>query len=451
MTRTKRTSPSGDQPNDLERMSFRIRNVKELRLNPSNERKHSRSQIKQIGQSILNFGFNVPVLIDRDDNVICGHGRLLACEVIGREQVPTICIDDLTPTQVRGFAIAENRSGDTSSFDERLLAISLKELAVIDLDFDIEAVGFSMAEIDIKIEGLEADTTEAADPDDALPAPGPAVSRTGDVWLLGKHRIICGDALDATAYAKLLRGERVDGGFSDPPYGSSVAFYFGKGKYREFVSCSGELDEAGLATFFDQAFSLAADHFADGAIGFSCTDWRHLPEMLAASGKAFDELLNIVVWAKNNAGMGSLYRSEHELILVLKKGRGRHRNNVQLGKHGRNRTNVWKYPGANTFMRSSEEADLLAEHATPKPVKMIADALLDVTARGDRVLDNFLGTGSTLMACERIGRRCRGIERDPQYVDLTVRRWQRMTGEAAILESTSKSFDEVASTLECVQ
>lgn len=425
-----------------------IRKRSDLKLNPANARLHSRPQLKQIARSIQAFGFNVPVLIDRENMVICGHGRLEACALIGLDDIPTMMLDNLTPEQVAGFAIAENRSGDTSKFDERQLALNLKLLAGIDLQFDLEAVGFSVTEIDLKIEGLGDLEPAGSEPAEDVVPPGPAVSRQGDLWLLGPHRILCGDALDASSYDRLLRGEQVACAFCDPPYGSSIAFYLNAPGHREFVSCSGELKGEALVAFFDEACRLAALHSADGAIQFWCCDWRHLGELLPVALGRFDELLNLAVWTKNNGGMGSLYRSAHELVLVLKKGKARHRNNVQLGKTGRNRTNVWAYAGANSFLRSAEDADLLSEHPTPKPVKLVADALLDVTARRDLVLDSFLGSGSSLMACERTGRRCRGIELDPLYVDLCIRRWQRMTGERAILEETGAAFDDASLTAE---
>ena len=419
-----------------------------------NAREHSRSQIKQIARSIEAFGFNVPILVDANHRVVAGHGRLSALQFLGRTEAPIIRLDHLTSAQARAFSIADNRASDTSSFNERQLAINLKMLAEISLDFDIEAVGFTMGEIDMKIEGLDNLGPEGPDPNDEPPPAGPSICKPGDLWRLGEHLIVCASSLDSSAYARLLDGDRVSAVFADPPYNVPIDGHVsgkGKRKHRDFASAVGEMDGPEFTTFLTTACRLAAEHSCDGAVQFWCMDWRHIRHLLAAGGAAFDELLNICVWVKNNGGMGSLYRSSHELVAVFRKGAVSHRNNVQLGRFGRNRTNVWSYPGANSFLRTAEDADLLALHPTPKPVAMVADALLDVTARRDLVLDSFLGSGASLLGCERIGRRCRGIELDPLYVDLCIRRWQRLTGDDAILASTGESFNALVARPEAIQ
>jgi DNA modification methylase len=271
------------------------------------------------------------------------------------------------------------------------------------------------------------------------------VSRRGDLWLLGDHRVYCGSALDEAAYAGLMHDEQAAMVFTDPPYNVSVdgnVSGLGTIKHREFVMASGEMSEAEFTAFLSRARWFLVRYSVGGSLHFICMDWRHLGEILAAGRQAYGELKNVCVWAKDSAGMGSLYRSQHELIFVFKHGRGRHRNNVQLGQYGRNRSNVWHYPGVNSFARNGEEGNLLALHPTVKPVALVADAIMDCTARGKVVLDAFLGSGTTVIAAERVGRRCYGLELDPLYVDTIVRRWQTFTGESACHASSGRLFNQ---------
>jgi DNA modification methylase len=249
----------------------------------------------------------------------------------------------------------------------------------------------------------------------------------------------------------LLADERAAMIFTDPPYNVPIAGNvsgLGATRHREFVMASGELDAAQFTAFLKRACALLARHSADGWLHFICMDWRHMAEVLAAGREVYTELKNLCVWAKDNGGMGSLYRGQHELVFVFKSGRGAHRNNVQLGQYGRNRGNVWRYPGANSFARTSDEGNLLALHPTVKPVALVADAILDCTARGDLVLDAFLGSGTTVLAAERVGRRGYGLELDPLYVDTIIRRWQTFTGDQARHAATGQTFDEQATARE---
>ena len=403
-----------------------------LTLDPKNARLHKPAQVKQIARSITAFAFNAPILVDADHKILAGHGRFMACRQLGWSEVPVIRLEHLTPEQARAFAIADNRLTETSSWDEGMLAEHFKVLGDLDLDFDLEATGFTIGEIDLKIAGL--DDAADDDADEAPIPPGPPIARYGDLWLLGRHRLLCGDSLDAASYAKLLGDERAAMVFTDPPYNVPIDGHVsGKGKirHREFAMAAGEMSAAEFVAFLTKSCTLMAEASSDGALHYICMDWGHLFELLTAGRAAYDALLNICVWSKPNGGMGGLYRSAHEMVAVFKHGRAGHRNNVQLGRFGRNRTNVWSYAGAGGFAQS-EDKDLTSLHPTPKPVAMVADAILDVTARRDIVLDPFLGSGATLIAAERIGRLCRGIEMDPLYVDLTIRRWQRLTGEQAI-------------------
>ena len=424
------------------------RRLDELKPDPANPRRHSRRQIRAIANSIKAFGFNVPILIDRDGNIIAGHGRWLACRLLGWTEVPTLCLDHLSPTQARAFLIADNRLAEIAGWDDRLLAQQLKELSLLVLDFNIEDTGFEVGEIDLRIASLDNPLEGSDDPADVLPgaAVGPPVSKIGDLWRLGRHRLLCGSALDSAAFAMLMVEGRAVMAFTDPPYNIAIDRATGRGSihHRPFPMASGEMDAAEFTAFLAKAFANLAAFSVDGSIHFICMDWRHLEELLAASRNAYSGLLNLCVWAKTNGGMGAFYHSQHELVFVFKHGRGGHRNNVQLGRFGRNRSNVWHYPGANTFARGGEEGNLLALHPTVKPLAMVADAILDCTARGDIVVDAFLGSGTTIIAAERTGRRCYGLELDPLYVDTIIRRWQALTGDMARHAESGRSFDDFA-------
>src|SRR5436305_1946353 len=426
-----------------------LRPAEELKPNPANARVHSKKQIRQIANSIEAFGFNVPVLVDAELNVICGHGRLLACRELGWTEVPTLCLDHLTPAQVRAFMIADNRLTEISSWDDRLLAEQLKDLSLHGLDFNIEVIGFEMGEIDLRIASLEDVPDQDDDPADALPEPptGSPVSKIGDLWLLGRHRVLCGSALDAAAFTALLSDERAAMVFTDPPYNVPIdghASGLGAVHHRPFPMASGEMDSAEFTAFLAKAFHNLAASSVEGSLHYIFMDWRHAEELLAAGRDVYGELKNLCVWVKHNAGMGSLYRSQHELVFVFKHGRNAHRNNVELGQFGRNRSNIWSYPRANSFGRCGEEGNLSALHPTVKPVALIADAILDCSARGDIVLDAFLGSGTTVIAAERTGRRCFGLELDRVHVDTVVRRWQALTGGSARHAASGRSFDDLA-------
>jgi DNA modification methylase len=428
------------------RLTIVYRSLDELKPDPKNPRSHSRRQTRQIANSIDTFGFNVPVLVDGDLNVVAGHGRIQACRQLGWTKVPTISLAHLTPAQAKAFLIADNRLTENSEWNDRLLAEQFKELSLLNLDFELDVTGFELAEIDLRIESLnEADAAEDDQLDQVPAASGPAVAQPGDLWRLGRHHLFCGSALEAASYVSLLDGNKAALVFTDPPYNVPVQGHVsGKGsvQHREFAMASGEMSEIEFTDFLRRACTQLAAHSVPGAIHYICMDWRHVDEVLTAGKAVYADLLNICVWVKHNGGMGSLYRSQHELVLVFKNGAGGHCNNVQLGKFGRNRTNVWNYRGANDFGRATEEGNLLAMHPTVKPVALVADAILDCSHRGDLVLDAFLGSGSALIACERTGRRCCGIEVDPLYVDTAIRRWQKYTGATAVNAVTGQTFVE---------
>jgi len=396
-----------------------------LRPWPGNARTHSRKQVRQIADSVRRFGFTSPVLIDGANMILAGHGRVAAARLLDMDEVPCVRIDTMSPEDKRAYVIADNKIALNAGWDEELLAQELQALLAIDLDFDIGLTGFSIPEIDSLIEGLSPE--EPGDPeDDVLPADsGPSLCRPGDIWQLGPHRLICGNALDRETVAALMNGEAAGMVFTDPPYNVPIDGHvggLGRVKHREFAMASGEMTAAEFTTFLASAFQNLADFSADGSIHFICMDWRHMAEILGAGQGIYAELKNLIVWVKDNGGMGTFYRSRHELIFAFKKGSAPHINSFELGQHGRYRTNVWQYKGVNTLRTG--RMDELALHPTVKPVQLIADAIKDVSRRGAIVLDLFGGSGSTLIAAHKTGRRAYIAELDPIYCDRIIRRWQ---------------------------
>ncbi len=408
---------------------------------PSNPRIHARAQICAIARGIKTFDFNAPILIDKRSQIVAGHGRYEAAKMLGLAEVPVVRLEHLTETQAHAYMLADNKLADRSSWDDQKVAIVLKELSDIALDFEIEATGFEAPEIDLRIQSLEP-PNEVDDADEFEVPSGLPVSELGDLWVLDGHRLVCGNALDPQAYDKLFGDEKAAAAFTDPPYNVRIKGHVGgKGRraHREFPMASGEMTGGAFSRFLAEAFGLMASYAREDATIFACMDWRHLGEILSAIQSLDFELINLCVWVKTNGGMGSLYRSRHELVFVCGKRGERRLNNVQLGQYGRNRTNVWNYPGMNSFARRGRTRGL-DFHPTCKPILMVADAILDVTRRGDIVLDPFCGSGTTILAAERLGRRGYGIELDPLYVDLAISRWQKMTKRKAI-HSSGKTFD----------
>jgi DNA modification methylase len=424
-------------------LTISMRDIESLKPNPNNARTHSKHQIRQIADSIEAFGITNPVLTDKNGMIIAGHGRLEGCKELGITEVPTICLEDLTPDEVRAYALADNQIGLNAKWDDDIVAIELDYLLKINADFDVTITGFSVPEIDIRIGSVtQEDGDDAIEPTDL----GPAVCRLGDVFCLGQHRVLCGDALREQSYEQLLGSHRAHMVFTDNPYNVKIdghASGNGAIKHRDFPMACGEMSRSQFTDFLSGTMDLLTRYSRNGSVHFLCMDWRHIGELLDAGGRHYGSLLNMCVWNKGQGGMGSFYRSQHELVFVFKNGTAPHRNNIQLGRHGRNRTNVWHYPGANSFSRNNEEGNLLALHPTVKPTALVADAILDCSARNEIVLDCFLGSGTTLLAAERVGRVCHGIELDPRYVDVAVRRWQRQTGQQAVHAVTGVLFDDL--------
>ncbi|WP_320177847.1 DNA methyltransferase [Roseovarius pacificus] len=389
-----------------------------------NARTHSRKQVRQIADSIETFGFTNPVLIDEGRVILAGHGRVEAAKLLGWREVPCLRLDHMSADEKRAYVLADNKLALNAGWDEDLLAAELGALMSSDLEFDVSITGFSIPEIDGVLESVAPE--EPGDPeDDVLPGDVASRTRPGDIWQLGAHRLICGDALDPTVIGDLMAGQEARMVFSDPPYNVPIDGHVGnsgKIQHREFAMASGEMSRDEFTGFLQTALRNLADHSVDGSIHFLCMDWRHMEEMMAAGQAVYEDLKNLIVWAKDNGGMGTFYRSRHELIFAFKKGTAPHTNTFELGQHGRYRTNVWEYRGANS--RHAGRMEELALHPTVKPVQMVADAIRDVSGRGEIVLDIFGGSGSTLIAAEKTGRRGYLCELDPVYCDRILARWE---------------------------
>jgi DNA modification methylase len=410
-----------------------------------NARSHSRKQIRQIAGSIRRFGFANPILVDDENRIVAGHGRVAAARLLGLDQVPVVRLGSLSSEERRAYALADNKLALNAGWDQQLLALEFQEL--IDAGFEIEQTGFSLAEVDFSLDFARQSAPEPIDPAaDRIPASAQqAVSRSGDLWRLGRHLLFCGDARKTEDYDVLVPTGAAGLVFTDPPYNVPVDGHvcgLGRIRHREFAMGVGEMAEEQFIAFLASALQNMATRCRDGAILFVCMDWRHMSEICAAGRRSQLELKNLCVWNKTNGGMGSFYRSKHELIFVFKHGRAEHVNSFGLGESGRYRTNVWDYPGISSLgpNRSTE----LAMHPTVKPVALIADAIRDCSRRGDLVLDPFAGSGSTLIAAEMTGRSARLIEYDQFYCDTIIRRFEAFVGKAAVLAAGGATFEEVS-------
>lgn len=410
--------------------NLQIQTIKlsDIRAYKNNSKLHNRSQVAKIRESIREFGFINPVLLDENLEIIAGHGRVAAAQEAGIIEAPAIILSHLTDAQKRAYRIADNKLTELGKWSVELLNLEFSELSNLDLDFNLEITGFETAEIDLILDGDGASDPKA----DVVPALTDEDRRChrGDIWQLGRHTIICGDALMAESYAAIMGDERAQMVLTDAPYNVKVKNIgsMGKIKHDEFAMASGEMTPAEFTEFLTTFMRHAKEYSVDGALHYLFMDWKHVGEISTAGATVYDDFKNICVWNKTNGGMGSLYRSKHELCFVYKSGTAPHINNIELGAHGRYRTNVWDYAGANAFGAGKDNLKL---HPTVKPVAMLRDAILDVTRRGDIVLDCFLGSGSTLIACEQTGRICRGIELEEKYCDVTIKRFETLTGTKA--------------------
>jgi len=414
-------------------LAVTYRPVDSLAPSRTNARTHPKRQVAQIVASIKAFGFTNPILIDPDDEVIAGHGRLLAARAMDMAEVPTIVIEGLSEAQKPALRLADNKITLNAGWDTDLLKLELAELGALDVDIDLSLTGFSTGEIDPLL-------TATTDPDDEVIPPVRETVRTrpGDIWTLGDHRVGCGDGRDHAFLQKVIgKGKRIDAAFLDSPYNVPIDGHANAtSRHREFAMASGEMTDEEFLIFLEESLGACAKVSREGAVHFVCMDWRHMDEVSAVGKAVYGSLLNLCVWNKSNAGVGSLYRSKHELVFRV--GTAPHFNAVELGRHVRNRTNVWDYASVNSFAGSRRE-DLVL-HPTVKPTALVADAIQDVTHRGEPVLDTFLGSGSTLIAAERTGRRFRGLDIDPVYVDLAIERWSVMTAATPQLDRSASEW-----------
>ena len=398
-------------------------------------RNHPAAQIKKIARSLEQFGWVSPILVDGHNEIIAGIARIAAARKLGLTHAPAIRIDHLSPAEIRAYRVADNRLAEEADWDRDALRLEITEL--LELEIDIELTGFEVGEIDILIDDGSGEALDEDVPD----PPDDPISRRGDLWIIGEHRLVCGDALEVNIYEALLNGRLADAVFTDAPYNVAIdrnVCGLGKVKHTEFVQASGELSGEEFSNFLKTAHTRLAENTRPGGVLFSCMDWRSISPLIEAAQSAGLQLLNLAVWDKGKGGMGSLYRSQHELVAVLKKPGASHRNNIELGKHGRDRTNVWNYAGCSTA--SKERDALLAMHPTVKPVALVSDAIKDVTARGETVLDCFGGSGTTMVAAQQTGRIACLVELDPAYVDVIITRMQAAFGIEAIHAETGETF-----------
>lgn len=403
--------------------------IADLKPYPKNARTHSPKQIRQIAKSIKEFGFTNPVLIDKDNCILAGHGRVEAAKLAGLTEVPAVVISHLTPAQKKAYILADNRLAELSGWDKNILKVELEELQSIeDGDFDLTLTGFDTPEIDVLLAPPDAPAPENAN---FLEKAIPAQVKSGDLWLLGKHKLLCADSTQPAAFRRLLGEEKANLIVTDPPYNVKISGHVRSGeKYREFAMASGEMSQNEFSQFLKGVFTLLAEYSIPGSLHYAFMDWRHMGEILSAGMSAYTALKNVCVWNKLSGGMGSLYRSQHELVFVFKNGDAPHTNNIELGVHGRYRTNVWDYPGI--FIKNKVNKANINLHPTVKPVGLLADILLDASPRKGIVLDPFGGSGSTLLAAERTGRQARIIEIDPHYCDVIIHRWEQQTSKKAV-------------------
>lgn len=411
-----------------------------------NARAHSDEQLAIIGQSFQAFGWMNPVLVDEHDAIIAGHGRVEAARRCGFKEVPVLRVAGLTPEQIRAYRLADNRIAEIAGWNSEILALELQGLMNIDIGCSIETLGWKPPEIEILLNTqVHSENSEDGSADELPPASDIAVSKVGDLWRCGDHLLLCGSAIDAAAWVRLMEDKKAQLVCQDPPWNIAVKSIgnSGRTKHREFVMASGEMSVAEFRQFLRDELRCNAEHAVPGAVLQVFIDWRGVEKVIAAGEAEGLELINILVWVKNNGGMsGGPWRSRHELVVVFRKRGANIKNRVELGKYGRYRTNVLEVPGLNSFGKGRMEA--LESHPTRKPVELIAELIRDVTDIGDVVVDSFLGSGTTLIACERTRRTCRGMELDPLYVDTIVRRWEQLTGKRASLHGSDQSFTEIA-------
>lgn len=428
--------------------TFEMVPIGTLKTPARHARVHTKKQLAKIGSSIQAYGFVSPAVIDAHNEIVVGVGRVEAARAIGLTEIPAVRIGHLNDEQIRAFRLADNRLCEIGQWDPVILAEEFTMLG--DFGMELATTGFEIAEIDDYILTAEAAKAKAATgPENRVPEPrAEPVSRLGDFWTLGTHRLICGDSLNPETYAALLEGETADLVFTDPPWNIAIDGFVGNGgaiQHREFVMASGEMTRSEYQDFLTKVVANMAKVTKDGGVMFGAIDWRHVAEMIRAGEQAGVALANVCVWAKTNASMGGLYRSQHELVVVFKVGAAPITNNAGMGATGRSRSNVWRYAGVNSF--GADRMRELERHPTAKPVDLVRDAIRDFSDRGEIVLDPFGGSGSTLIAAHSCGRRARLIELDPIYCDVICRRWAGFTGRQAVRVADGVAFEDAETQL----
>lgn len=426
----------------METKIYTVENVPIDDITPStgNPRKHNRHQRRKLKKLMKKYGFTSVIVIDAYGVIYAGEARWLIAKELGLKRLPCIRIEDLTEAELRAFRLADNRITDEAEWESPLLKIEFKEL--MDIGSDMELTGFDIPEIDLM---LHCESADEQDSDEDSPAiPTQPVTQIGDAFALSDHRVVCGDTRDLVVVEQLMQHERAYMVLTDVPYNMDISKIRGQGKHQfaNFPMAHSELKPSEFSSFLNTAIGNLAQYSTDGSLHYIFIDWRHISELHHACHDIFTEQINLCVWCKNNGGMGSFYRSQHELICVYKLGKNAHINNIELGRYGRNRSNVWQYPGLSSFSKDRDSE--LALHATPKNVDLLHDAILDATHPNHIVLDGFLGSGSTLIAAQRAHRRCFGIELDPRFVDVTILRWQQETGDSAIHIASGLTFSQLA-------
>lgn len=413
-----------------------------------NAKTHPENQLQQIAQSIRKFGFNNPVLISDDGEIIAGHGRFAAAKMMGLEKIPVIRLTHLSEAQKKAYRLADNKIAENGGWNVELLKLELTDLEVSCDGVEITDTGFTTLEID----GLFAekpekatDTKKADEKTNAVPfvPDDEIVTQPGDIWQIGPHRVICGDSLLEATYSKLMGDSLADLVLTDAPYNVSAASIGNSGKYKHqsFAMAAGEMTETEFTTFLTTVMQNCSKYSTPKALGYYWMDWRHSWEILSAGRTVYPLFVNLCVWSKTSGGMGRLYRSQHELCFIF--GKDKHYlDNVELGKHGRYRTNVWNYAGVNSFGAHKGDQKY---HPTTKAIEMITEIVLDVTPRGGSVLDAFLGSGTTLLAAEKSKRICFGIEYEPKYVDTAIRRYRELFGVDAVRMSDGNRYSALLS------
>jgi len=404
-------------------------------------RKHRQTDIKRLAAGMDRFGNNVPLLVDENLGLVSGYARLAAAKLLGLSVVPVIRIAHLTEEQMQLFRIFDNKIAEAGEWDFEALYLTHEEVRIADPDIDLSDSGFAIGEIDaiagrIKTAELN-DLNDTREPD---PERTP-VTRAGDLWACGPHRILCGNSLDPDDIANLVGEAVIRQHLSDCPYNLPTRTFSSSGRHDDFAMAAGEMSAAEFTRFLRRYLTAALPHLVDGALIYAFMDHRHIVELILAAEAAGLTYVNLLVWVKSQPGQGSFYRSGHELVGVFRHGTAKACNNIELGAHGRNRSNVLSYPGV---MGSGGRKKALASHPSVKNVALLADLLLDASAPGEAILDSFGGSGSTLIAAEKTGRVAYLCEIAPAYVDIAVERFNALGGEQARLVETDQTLAEVA-------